>query len=132
MRRLRNVQTGDKVSAVGNQAFYMCYNVTNIVCGTAMTAIGPYAFQGCNSLATLCFLGGPVAAIDETAVTITARISVENGNPVVDSVPEIVMPGYVQTLKGKVELADPDWVTVTDDNKPTMHFFKIVYEKETK
>ena len=49
---ITSVVIGDKVTSIGNYAFYMCSNITNVDMGS-VTSIGQYAFQRCTSLSSI-------------------------------------------------------------------------------
>ena len=44
---------GDKVTEIGNNAFYGCTSLTSVTIGNSITSIGDYAFSGCTSLTSV-------------------------------------------------------------------------------
>ena len=48
--KFTKVTIGDKVTSIGNYAFYNCSNLTAINIPEGVTSIGKYAFEGCSSL----------------------------------------------------------------------------------
>ena len=49
-RSLTKVVIGNGVTSIGNSAFYYCSNLTEVIIPDSVTSIGNYAFYDCNSL----------------------------------------------------------------------------------
>ncbi len=67
---------GDKVTSIGEEAFYRCTSLTSVTIGNSVTSIGDAAFEYCNSLISAT-IGNSVTSIgDDTFRSCTSLTSV--------------------------------------------------------
>jgi len=130
MKGVRDVEIGGSVTNVAQDAFYFCRNMTNLVVGAGVQSVGTNAFERCNALESIVLGRRDIAGMSK-AFSITSRITMEGGKPVVDTVPVVSIRGFKLVLKGSENLGD-DWETVEDptDIPAKYHFFKFEFEAE--
>jgi hypothetical protein len=58
---LLKVYVGDKVTSIGDYAFYFCYSLTSIIIPAGVTSIGDYAFNTCYSLTSIIIPAGVIS-----------------------------------------------------------------------
>lgn len=51
--RIKTLVIEDGVTSIGDNAFYSCYNLTNVSISNSVTSIGDHAFYGCDSLTSI-------------------------------------------------------------------------------
>lgn len=51
--KFNRITIGDRVTAIGNHAFYECQKLTSVTIPNSVTMIGEYAFYGCNLLRSI-------------------------------------------------------------------------------
>ena len=79
---LTTVTIGNRVTSIGNYAFYYCSGLTSIVIPNSVTSIGGYAFSGCSGLTSI-EIGNSVTSIGERAFAYCSGLtSVTIGNSV--------------------------------------------------
>lgn len=81
---LTSVITGDNVTSIGEGAFYSCDNLTSVVISNSVTTIGEYAFSWCSL--TSVILGNNLTSIGEFAFSSCESLS------------SIIIPNSVTTI----------------------------------
>ena len=80
--QIKKVYLGENITAIGNNTFKDCKNITSFSIPSTVTSIGGYAFYGCSGLTSIIIPDGVTSIGQETFEGCTSLASVTIGNSV--------------------------------------------------
>ena len=104
-KNLKQVDIGNLVTTIGNDAFYGCTELTNVTIGSAVTSIGNSAFSGCGNINELtwnakrCSSNGNMTTANIDRVSIGEDVEVLPSYFVQNSkITEVTIPNAVTSI----------------------------------
>ena len=109
LNSITKVVVDDGITAIGARFFKNCTNMKAVTLGKDVTTFGEKAFYKCFSLEAIDVANAD--SLDALTGVVNYHMMFDaDGNFVV--APKINVPGYVETLYGKVNLSDAQWMPI--------------------